>query len=538
MMKNVESWMAKDMVRWVLVLVLVAAGVFLGMVSMNHSRTLGPYTTGYPLDKIVRRNQNETIAIVTKERDDALHREMVLQTTLSTVEEEKQTLEKEQDMLTDRVNLLQQSYDEAIQEKKRYIESVMEADVSVLRSVLGTYKKSLDRAWKEMVSSQQERGILVVAGEPKYMMNAFVSLWPVRHYWNSSLPVTVFYWGRTEHVTSETKAFFDAHIGNVSFIDLADPDIEWPAHQRDLLLENQESGRLGWVLKLAAAYFVPYQEVLYLDADSSPLADPDSLFSLSEYKKSGALFWPDTPCSRPVIFQKLIDMGFIREEDAPSAGEHETESGQWLLNRKMHREPLEYALAMGSHSDFTFSHAFGDKDLFRAGFALAGEASKYSLIPTSLGFAWSAAVTVGDNSGERTMRGYIQFSSQGEPLFHHRAGWKTKYEFDIVEERDLDAISSPLSCEWLRTYWPMEFPGVMSDDTWDVIQTSDCPYSIQDFHTAVRTCGSKFTGKAEERIPLFSIKGSHVEAVHKAMDIAWRIAVQARADSNDTLFAA
>lgn len=503
---------------------------------------------------------DDLVHLKREEYDEVLNREKVLRASLSALEKEKISTENDHRTLVGKIDQLQKEKDEMHQSleerekemtskfeegltegKRGYMKSVLEADVSLLRSILKKYKKSMDDDWEDMGSKQAKRGILVVAGEPKYMLNAFISLWPVRHYWNSSLPISVFFWGKTENVSSETKDFFETHIGDVSFVDLA--NVQWPAHQRDLFLRNQESGRLGWVLKLVAAYFAPYQEILYLDADSSPLADPDTMFSMEEYKKTGTLFWPDTPCSRPGLFEQLIDMNLIDEKDAPRVDEHESESGQWLLNRRIHREPLEYTIAMGSHSDFTFSHAFGDKDLFRAGFALAGDAKKYSLIPTTLGFAWSAAAhQEGDNNnnnnqeGERTMRGYIQFSSHGEPLFHHRAGWKTKYEFDEHEERDLDSISSPLSCEWLRNHWPMEYPGVMSQDKLNPIQKNTCTYSIASFGKAVKKCGSEFTGKPDERVPIFNIKGSHIERVHQAMQTAWKKALDAQQKSNNAAF--
>lgn len=508
---------------------------------------------------------DDLVHLKREEYDELLNREKVLKASLSALENDKNNTENEHRTLEGKIEQLQKEKDEmhrSLEEhekettskfeeglaegKKGYMKSVLEADVSLLRSILKKYKNSMDDEWEAMVSKQKKRGILVVAGEPKYMLNAFISLWPVRHYWNSSLPISVFFWGKSENVSSQTRDFFETHIGDVSFVDLS-TNVQWPAHQRDLFLRNQESGRLGWVLKLAAAYFAPYQEILYLDADSSPLADPDTMFSMEEYKKTGALFWPDTPCSRPGLFGQLIDMNLIEEKDAPYVFDHETESGQWLLNRRIHREPLEYTMAMGSHSDFTFSYAFGDKDLFRAGFALAGDAKKYHLIPTKLGFAWSAAAAVNqedeeDNNnnqeeeGERTMRGYIQFSSHGEPLFHHRAGWKTKYEFDEHEERDLDSISSPLSCEWLRNYWPMEYPGVMSQDRLNPIRKNTCAYSVASFGKAVKKCGSEFTGKSHERVPIFNIKGSHIERVHKAMQTAWKKALDAQQKTNNAAF--
>ena len=172
------------------------------------------------------------------------------------------------------------------------------------------------------------------------------------------------YWGEEEGETMnhQTREFFYKELGEprVRFID-ASKDFPWPAHHRQLFLSGLDQHKTGFVLKLAAAYLVPYQQVLYLDSDSAPLVSPDTLFDLKEYKKQGSLFWPDTPCQRPGLFNELIDMNLMGEDDAPAPGERESESGQWLLDRRLHREPLEYALLLGTHAEYTFTQAFGDK---------------------------------------------------------------------------------------------------------------------------------------------------------------------------------
>lgn len=172
------------------------------------------------------------------------------------------------------------------------------------------------------------------------------------------------YWGEQdgENINKATRNFFYEELGEprVQFMD-ASKDLPWPAHHRQLFLNRQERQKTGWVLKLAAAYLVPFQEVLYLDADSALLVSPDSLFELKEYKQRGSLFWPDTPCQRPAIFNELINVGLIEDRDAPGPGERETESGQWLLDRHLHREALEYTMLLGTHAGYTFTKAFGDK---------------------------------------------------------------------------------------------------------------------------------------------------------------------------------
>lgn len=280
------------------------------------------------------------------------------------------------------------------------------------------------------------------------------------------------------------------------------------------------------MLKLAAAYLAPFQEVLYLDADSAPLVPPESLFTLPEYVKSGSMFWPDTFCQRPALFSELISMGLISERDAPQVNEHETESGQWLLNKKRHREALEFIMLLGTHAEFGFSKAFGDKDLFRGGFALAGKNHEYYLVPVSMGFAWGQSEP--NKKNERVMRGYVQHSPQGKALFHHRAGWETKYDFQNPEGRPLDALSAPLPFTWTGRYWPFPYPGSMDDSRLKYIDPKECPYTADDLASAVEECGAEFSGQPSQRVPLFGIAGSMIEGVHSAQEKGWKWVVEAR----------
>ena len=39
--------------------------------------------------------------------------------------------------------------------------------------------------------------------------------------------------------------------------------------------------------------------MIYLDADNVPLIDPANLLECSEYRATGAIFWPDPPQSGP-----------------------------------------------------------------------------------------------------------------------------------------------------------------------------------------------------------------------------------------------
>ena len=80
-------------------------------------------------------------------------------------------------------------------------------------------------------------------------------------------------------------------------------------------------------------YLTSFAEVLVLDADNLPLADPSFLFESPEYKSSGSLFWPDFWSNNwhnpgPVYDLLNLTEPWEKEPDLLT-----TESGQFLLNR-------------------------------------------------------------------------------------------------------------------------------------------------------------------------------------------------------------
>lgn len=46
----------------------------------------------------------------------------------------------------------------------------------------------------------------------------------------------------------------------------------------------------------------------------------------------------------------------------------------------MHPDVLDWLLFLNTHDEFTYHYAYGDKDTFRAAFALAGKAEGYYLV--------------------------------------------------------------------------------------------------------------------------------------------------------------
>lgn len=336
---------------------------------------------------------------------------------------------------------------------------------------------------------------------------------------------------------TEIQEFFEKELGepSVRFVDAS--LLPWPAHQRRPFLPKQFYNKRGWAIKLVATYLAPFKEVLYLDVDSTPLVPPETLFDLPAYKRSGSLFWPCIMTGRAKIFEDLIQMGLITEANAP-ADMIQTESGQMLYDKRRHREALEYVLFLAGRTDFTFKRAYGDKEMFLGGFALAGAAKDYSLVPEKLAFAWSPAKNETRKSTARRLRGVVQFSPvDGRPAFLHRAGHGAqKFRLDAPEGRPVDVISGPLPREWaFDTYkelnsrpWP--------ETMFQVIDPGKCPYSLnRGFPSAAARCGEGFGGKEGEQVPVFAVAGSAMAEVLAAQDVGWKRLLEIR-KQNPKLF--
>eukprot|EP00927_Polykrikos_kofoidii_P016269 TRINITY_DN17332_c0_g1_i1.p1 TRINITY_DN17332_c0_g1~~TRINITY_DN17332_c0_g1_i1.p1 ORF type:complete len:467 (-),score=43.87 TRINITY_DN17332_c0_g1_i1:41-1441(-) len=101
-----------------------------------------------------------------------------------------------------------------------------------------------------------------------------------------------------------------------------------------------------------------FEEALYIDADNLLLKDPTQLFDWQEYRKTGAVFWPDFFMVNP--WAKLWRI--IGKSPQPTWC---VESGQMLLNISQHVKTLtlaHYFNQRGPARFYNWSH--GDADLF------------------------------------------------------------------------------------------------------------------------------------------------------------------------------
>jgi FkbM family methyltransferase len=121
----------------------------------------------------------------------------------------------------------------------------------------------------------------------------------------------------------------------------------------------------GWELKALAACHCPWREVLSLDADCYPVRDPEVLRSHPRHRAAGATFYRDIGRLSP---DQWAAFGL------PWRDEHAFESGQFLADRSRHWPALWLAVWLNSHSDYTYNHVYGDKDLFNVAWRRLGHA--------------------------------------------------------------------------------------------------------------------------------------------------------------------
>lgn len=253
------------------------------------------------------------------------------------------------------------------------------------------------------------RGIVIPGGGIKQLANVWVLLRTLR--WiGCTLPVEVMYVGPSEM----SAQFIDAaqRLGDTTFT-----DILWFPECEGLALR-------GWPLKIRALMHSKFAEVIMLDADNVPLADPSFLFSSSAYSSTGALFWHDFTSDPHWIAPE-----FWSTHDLPyNAGEYEFESGQMVVDRARVWDALLVAAEINRRYSSYYRFMYGDKDTFRVAFKMTG--TPYSVVPVHAELLGSLLPS---SSGRALFCGdtMLHFAPEpaSMPLFAHRtlSDWNTSH---------------------------------------------------------------------------------------------------------------
>eukprot|EP00854_Cymbomonas_tetramitiformis_P009180 gene9180-10880_t len=194
------------------------------------------------------------------------------------------------------------------------------------------------------------RGIVMCAGGVKYMVPALANIFVLRTI-GCRLPVEL--WSLAGE--QPTPKLRDA----LSLLGVTVRNYE------EIYPGGSQSVFSGYAMKIMALLFSSFKEVLFLDADSMPIRDPTYLFSIPQYKQTGAVFWPDF-WNAPDI----RDLWELLGLDAPGArrpvGTHE--SGQMLVHKERGWRGVLLALFMNMEKDLYYpligGTGEGDKETY------------------------------------------------------------------------------------------------------------------------------------------------------------------------------
>ncbi len=187
------------------------------------------------------------------------------------------------------------------------------------------------------------RGIVICAGGARLFTCAWVLIRILQDTLRCDLPIEVWHLGPRE-LGAPMVALLEER--GVTVVDAE-------AVRRDHPVRHLG----GWELKPYALLHSRFQEVLLIDADNIPVVDPVFLFDTTEYRDTGALFWPDIV--RLAAENEIWDIcGLTYRGDAAF------ESGQIVLDKARTWRALNLTMYFNAHSDFYYGPLYGDKDTF------------------------------------------------------------------------------------------------------------------------------------------------------------------------------
>jgi hypothetical protein len=190
------------------------------------------------------------------------------------------------------------------------------------------------------------RGIVIAGGGVRMFTSAWVCIRRLRDL-GCALPIQLWHIGPVE-LDAEMRELV-APFG-VECIDAL------------AILKRQPASILRpWALKPYSILHCRFEQVLLLDADNVPVANPELLFEAGRFRNTGAVFWPDY--SRTAADRLAWTIFGVPYQDEP-----EFESGQILVDKRRCWSALVLSLWYNEHSDFYYQHVHGDKDTFRMAF--------------------------------------------------------------------------------------------------------------------------------------------------------------------------
>eukprot|EP00892_Ulva_mutabilis_P002081 jgi/Ulvmu1/11874/UM081_0032.1 len=175
----------------------------------------------------------------------------------------------------------------------------------------------------------------------------------------------------------------------------------------------------AFFMKAIVVLLSSFKEVMMLDADQVPVADPTQLFDDSGFVETGALLWPDFWAA--TWAPDALEVLRVAEDDMPTKS---FESGQMLFDKSRVWKALVLALHFNVHHWvyaplFTNYMGMGDKETFAM--ALLALRLPYSLMPRPTGSLAYTRRQCGLTRCETRLltNSMLQFSRDGSIAFVH-----------------------------------------------------------------------------------------------------------------------
>lgn len=230
------------------------------------------------------------------------------------------------------------------------------------------------------------RGIVICAGGARMFTCAWVAINVLRRLLGCTLPIQVWHLGARE-MGPPMRALLEER--GVEVVD---------AH---IVRQDHPAAALGgWELKPYAIAHSRFRDVLLLDADNVPVADPAFLFETPQFRETGAVFWPDVVRIAPD--NPIWQICRVPFRDTPAF-----ETGQIVLDKQRCWAALALTMHLNENSDFYYQHIYGDKDTFLMAWLMRQQ--PYAMTP---------------HLPKRLPATLCQHDFEGRLLFQHRNGAK------------------------------------------------------------------------------------------------------------------
>jgi hypothetical protein len=260
------------------------------------------------------------------------------------------------------------------------------------------------------------RGIVICAGGQRYFTCAWVLISVLKRSFRTPLPIQVWHLGRAE--MSESMRLILEEEG----VEVVDAEVVVGRHPARV------AG--GWPLKPYAIAHSRFREVLYLDADTIPLVDPQQVFEWKQYLETGLLFWPDHVDLRKEspIWAEVA----LAPRDCVSL-----ETGILAVDKQRAWQVLDLTVLLNEHWEEIYDGLYGDKDTFLVACLLLGQ--RHGLIEHRP-FDFDVDL--------------VQRDPRGEPFLHHRTGskWTLSGNNRPVAAAEMTAVCEQALAE-LRRRW-------------------------------------------------------------------------------------